>query len=51
MVLGITVQTFGWRNGYLLVISLVITASMLPMGRIFYREMKEILEIRRRAQS
>ena len=38
LVLGITVQTSGWRDGYLLVISIVIAASMLPMGRIFYRE-------------
>ena len=47
MILGVTIELAGWQYGFLLPISLVITAAFIPMGRIFCREMKEIVEIRR----
>ena len=47
LILGVTIQHYGWTNGYILPISIVITLAFIPMGVIFCREMKEIFEIRR----
>ena len=45
--LGATIQAFGWFYGYILIIAIVIAVSLLPLSRVFYREMKEIIQIRR----
>ena len=47
LLLGTTIQLFGWRHGFMLPISIVIMLTVIPMGKIFYREIYEILEIRR----
>ena len=47
VVLGKTIEAFGWFYGFLLIIAIMITCALLPLGRVFVREMGEIREIRR----
>jgi len=47
VILGKTIQSFGWFYGYILFISIVITVAILPMSRVLVREISEIREIRR----
>ena len=46
-VLGATIQAWGWFYGYILIIAVVITVALLPLSRVFCREMREIAQIRR----
>ena len=47
VILGKTIQSFGWFYGYILIIAIMITLSLLPLSRVFYREIGEIRQIRR----
>ena len=47
VILGATIHSFGWFYGYILIIAIVISVSAIPLSRVFYREVKEILQIRR----
>ena len=44
---GWTQTEFGWRYGYLLLVSIIQTITIVPLARIFYQEINEIKEIRR----
>mmetsp|Transcript_87884 Transcript_87884/g.121135 ORF Transcript_87884/g.121135 Transcript_87884/m.121135 type:complete len:227 (+) Transcript_87884:1183-1863(+) len=42
------VTPFGWQYGYLLLISVNMTLTMIPLGIILRKEINEIIEIRKR---
>ena len=46
LVLGLTIQNFGWTYGYLLPISIAITITIIPLSLIFYQELQEIRRLR-----
>ena len=45
--LGATIQNFGWFYGYILILAIVITLSLIPLGPVFIREIREIKQIRK----
>ena len=45
-IIGHTVTEFGWKNGYLLIISFVILCTIWPMGIMLKKEIKQIIQIR-----
>jgi sugar phosphate permease len=47
VILGKTIQSFGWFYGYILFIAIVITLAAVPMSRVLVREIGEIRDIRR----
>lgn len=48
VILGKTIESFGWFYGYILIIAILIACALLPLSRVFVREVGEIREIRRR---
>ena len=47
VILGKTIQSFGWFYGYILFIAILITMAAVPMSRVLVREINEIRIIRR----
>ena len=47
VLLGATIQAYGWYAGYLLVLAFAFTASLVPLAPVFWREMVEIRQLRR----
>ena len=47
VILGKTIDSYGWFYGYLLILAILISLAVLPLSRVFIREIKEIREIRR----
>lgn len=45
--LGSMIENFGWQYGYMLVIAVMTNLTIFPMGKIFYREIGEINQIRK----
>lgn len=45
-ILGVLIDKFGWENGYLLTITIVIASSSIPLIFILLREIREINDIR-----
>jgi MFS transporter, OPA family, solute carrier family 37 (glycerol-3-phosphate transporter), member 3 len=45
-IIGHTVTSFGWSYGYLLIISMVLFLTHIPMGRMMARELREINAVR-----
>ena len=37
-----TVHAWGWRYGYLLIISIAILFTLIPLGKMLVNELKEI---------
>jgi sugar phosphate permease len=46
-IIGHSVTQFGWKYGYLAIISGVILLTLIPMGKMMIKELKEIQELRR----
>lgn len=51
MVGGQLVVSLGWRYGYLLLITVAVAATLVPLGPIFCRELREIRIIRANQQN
>ena len=47
-IIGFTVTNFGYQYGFLLFISIDISATIIPLSKILYEEIKEIIQIRKR---
>ena len=45
--IGYTSTKWGWKNGYLLVFTFMISLVLIPMIVMFIKEFKEIIEIRK----
>jgi len=45
IVLGSTIEAYGWRDGYLLVLASVIGFGLVPLSPVFCREVGEIKRI------
>lgn len=45
---GKMLEKFGWQYGYLLVVSIVIGLTLLPLSRVLLKEIRELKEIRRK---
>lgn len=45
LVIGYTIERYGWTNGYWLVISSTLAATIIPLGIIFCQELAEIRQI------
>ena len=45
-IIGVTQRKWGWYNGYLLVVAIDISATILPIIGVAFREIKELLKIR-----
>ena len=41
-IIGHSVTYFGWKYGYLAIISGVILLTLIPMGKMMVKELKEI---------
>ena len=47
LILGATIEAYGWFTGYIMIIASVIVLAMFPLGPVFCNEMTEIRQIRR----
>lgn len=47
LIIGMTQRQWGWYNGYLLVVAFSISATIIPIMGIAFREVKELLQIRK----
>ena len=48
-VVGLTQPAYGWQSGYLLIIAIDITVTVLPIMKIVYDEVRELLMIQKSA--
>jgi OPA family glycerol-3-phosphate transporter-like MFS transporter 3 len=44
--IGRTSKAYGWRYGYLLIISIAIFCTLIPLGKMFLKDLEDIREIR-----
>lgn len=44
---GITETAYGWKNGFLLLLSVDITATLVPLSKICFEDILEIVRIRK----
>ena len=47
-IIGLTQKTWGWSNGYLLIVAIVTSTTIIPILGIAVKEVREILQIRKR---
>ena len=47
VVLGATIEAYGWFSGYILIIAVMTALAILPLAKVFFREVREIRDIRR----
>jgi OPA family glycerol-3-phosphate transporter-like MFS transporter 3 len=45
-IIGVTQAQWGWQNGYLLVVAIVTSATIIPIVGIAIKEVKEVFRIR-----
>lgn len=42
LVLGITLESYGWKYGFLMIIATVMVLTLVPLCRIFIKDIKDI---------
>jgi len=48
--LGFLIDKWGYRYGFLLVVTIMITLTLVPLAFILIKDLSEISQIRRRGQ-